>query len=116
MSQAGVAEQLNISQSTYNSWESDRTVPSPKYFARLAQVLGVEPSVLMPTNLTVQLSLPSQAQAHPLPVTFNAQLLYEDLTTSHKQVIGLQQLRIEQLEAENQQLRQQLSAFSQAPR
>lgn len=43
------------------------------------------------------------------PTVLNAQTLYEDLTASQKQLIQMQQHRIDQLEQENRQLREQVN-------
>lgn len=103
LSQAEVADQLGICQSTYCAWESDRSLPNAKCYLNLAVIFGVEVSELTSHN-----SSPLPNHSHQQPVKFDDQQSHEDLTAIQKQLIMLQQHRIEQLEIENRQLRQQI--------
>lgn len=103
LSQSSLAEQVGVSQSTYCNWESDQSSPNAKNYVKLAAVFGVDLKELLSDDLTVTISAP--LKSHLEPAVLNAKTLYDDLTNAQKQTILLQQQRIEQLEAENQQLR-----------
>jgi len=103
LSQAEVAERLNICQSTYCAWESDRSLPSSKSYVNLAAVFGV--TFLELTSCTS--SSPGDHTAQQLNKEDNHPF-YNDLTVTQKQLITLLQQRIDFLEDENQQLRHQI--------
>ena len=70
------------------------------------QSFGVDLKDLIPQNLTV--IIPPVNGSAKEPTVLNAQTLYEELTASQKQLIQMQQHRIDQLEQENRQLREQV--------
>ncbi|GAA4421055.1 hypothetical protein GCM10023187_56710 [Nibrella viscosa] len=106
LSQSDVAEKVGVCQSTYFAWENDRSVPNVRYYVKLAAALGVDLAELIPENLT--LIIPATNDPVDEPAGQNTQALYEDLTASQKQLIRMQQHRIEQLETENRTLRERL--------
>lgn len=104
VSQSELAEQVGVGQSTYNNWESDRSLPNARSYGKLAAVLEVDLNQLIPDDLTATIPTDSLSE----PTVLNAKTLYDELTSSQKQIIQLQQQRIGQLEAENQRLRARL--------
>ena len=102
-SQGEIAQRVGVSQSTYHAWESGHSQPKVKYYASLADALGIDLKDLIPESLSITIQ-PLNGSPEDSTTT-NARTLYEELTSSQKQLIVLQQQRIEQLEAEVQQLR-----------
>lgn len=103
LSQAEVADQLGVCQSTYCAWESDRSLPNAKCYIDLAVLFGVEIG-----DLTSHNGNPTSNHSHQQLVKPNDWPSYEDLAITQKQLITLQEQKIEQLEIENRQLRQQI--------
>ncbi|RRB00669.1 helix-turn-helix transcriptional regulator [Larkinella rosea] len=99
LSQAEIANQIGTQQSTYNSWESDRTPLPAKYSVKLAHILDVDILDLIP---------PEYNQLVKKSVVFN-DALHTYLIDSQKQITLLQQRQTEQLKIENEQLRNQYS-------
>lgn len=97
MSQSDLAEQVQVSQSTYSAWESDRTLPNARALSRLAAVLNVDLNALLPAN-----------QPESTPPDPTAPVLYEALITAQKQTISIQQQQIDALKAEIQRLQARL--------
>ena len=105
LSQAEVAGQIGVSQSAYCSWESDRAVPKVRYYGPLAAVFGVDLQQLFIASQTDELPVPAtpEKRADDAPAEWQNLLI-----TAQEETIRLQKLRMERLEGENQQLRQQL--------
>lgn len=106
LSQAEVADQLGVCQSTYCAWESDRSLPNAGHWVNLATLYEVELKELIPPNQHTAIAQPNFPGQQPIKP--DNQTPHEDLTATQKQLIALQQQKIEQLETQNLQLRQHI--------
>jgi transcriptional regulator with XRE-family HTH domain len=106
LSQAEVADRLGICQSTYCAWESDRSLPNARHYVNLALLFQMELKELTAPNLQAIPPPPGISGQQPVPP--GDQTWHENLAATQKQLIFLQQQKIEQLETENSQLRQQI--------
>lgn len=89
LSQREMADHLNVSQSTYSAWESDKSAPKSSKLPVLAELLQVAVAALLPA--------PEHAEAPP-EESPAVKPLYLDLIASLKRTNEL-------LEHENQYLR-----------
>lgn len=55
LSQRDVAEQLEVSPSTYNAWESDASEPKPSQLVELAEIFGTDITDFFPNDAKVQI-------------------------------------------------------------
>lgn len=106
LSQAEVADRLRICQSTYCAWESDRSLLNAGHYVHLALLFRVELKELSSPNQ--QAILPPPGFSGQQPIQPDDRAWHENLAATQKQLISLQQQKIEQLENENGQLRQQI--------
>ncbi|WP_149243431.1 helix-turn-helix domain-containing protein [Dyadobacter sp. 32] len=56
-SQQEVADKVGVSQSTYFTWENDRTIPNIKCYFKLSSVFGVDIKDLIPRELIIETDL-----------------------------------------------------------
>ncbi len=101
LSQAEVADLLGICQSTYCAWERDQSLPNAGHYVNLALLFQVELKELTAPNQ--QAIPPPPGNSGQQPVQPDDRAWHEDLATTQKQLITLQQQKIEQLETENGQ-------------
>ncbi len=101
LSQQHVADWLNVTKSTYHTWESDKAMLRASYLPPLAELFGVEITDLFPPGLIVKIA---KADGQRDGISLDARQLYEDLVGPHDQIIlGLKE-RVQALEAEVQRL------------
>ncbi len=104
-SQTEVAARIGVCQSTYCAWESDRATPSARHYSSLAALFGLDLQELIVTDSALDLPLRNTA---PLPLVGLSPMFQDDLIHAQRETIALQKYRIEHLETENENMRQQL--------
>ena len=93
LSQSEVAEQVGVCQTTYQSWECDRTSVKGMFLVKLAQILHVPVTDL----LTARHLQPDTAVARqPVPGTYPPDYR-DELIASQRREIELLQVRIVEL-------------------
>lgn len=99
-SRKAIADKLDIAQSTYASWEADKTYPKPKYITKLAEMLMINVAELIDDQWNLALSEPSAIHGEEdiFLLESNARKIFEDMIRS-------QQLYSNHLESENEKLR-----------
>lgn len=95
LTQTQIAEKLNIAVSTYNCWESDRSLYKIEMLPRLADIFHISPLDLIPEKTTITITHDNPPGLPPL--TIEAHLLYNELIQSLKQVSSLKDAEIERL-------------------
>lgn len=104
-SQIEVAERIGVCQSAYCTWESDRAMPSARYYSSLAALFNVDLAALISGNLVDKVS----SRPILLPPTDSSGIgLHEEIIQIQRETIVLQKQRIEHLEAENKHLQQRI--------
>lgn len=63
LKQENMASKFSVSQATYSNWENDRSEPPLTKLLKIAKVLGEDLSSIIPQDLLVEISSPSNSES-----------------------------------------------------
>jgi len=92
LSQQEIADQLQISQSTYSQWESDLTTFKVEYLPKLAEIFKIDVTELIPEGTVVKV-MNNQEQKNNeysvvgFEINMDARDLYQKLLLSKDEII-----------------------------
>jgi transcriptional regulator with XRE-family HTH domain len=98
-----LSDKINVSPSTYHSWENDVTYPSARHFAKITEVFQINAAELVDPEWTITLNQPAKADegSGKVVVEGNALRMFELLCKNQEKAQKI-------LEAENKRLRQEV--------
>jgi transcriptional regulator with XRE-family HTH domain len=91
MSQQEVADALEIAQSTYHMWESDRAKLKLEYLPKIAELYGIEPTELIPEGTTVKIVNNRENKDNSIngfEIKVDARDMYREIINSKNEVIA----------------------------